>query len=32
MVQNWRTPRTGAAVLLPKTDLIQAMLAEAFSP
>lgn len=30
MVQNWRTPRTGAAVLLPKTDLIKAMLEEAF--
>jgi hypothetical protein len=30
MVQNWRTPRSGAAVLLPKTELIQAMLQEAF--
>jgi LCP family protein required for cell wall assembly len=32
MVQNWRTPRTGAAVLLPKSDLIQGMLEEAFGP
>lgn len=30
MVLSWRTPRTGAAVLLPKMDLIQAMLEEAF--
>lgn len=32
MVMNWRTPRTGAAVLLPKMDLVQAMLEEAFGP
>jgi LCP family protein required for cell wall assembly len=30
MVQNWRTPRSGAAVLLPKQEAIQALLEEAF--
>jgi len=32
MVQNWRTPKTGAAVLLPKPESIQALLQEAFGP
>jgi LCP family protein required for cell wall assembly len=32
MVQNWRTPKTGAAVLLPKPEAIQALLQEAFGP
>jgi len=30
MVDGWRVPTTGAAVLLPKRDVIQAMLNEAF--
>jgi len=30
MVDGWRVPTTGAAVLLPKRDMIQAMLNEAF--
>lgn len=32
MVQSWRTPKSGAAVLLPKPEAIQAMLQEAFGP
>ena len=31
MVQNLRTPESGQAVLLPKQDLIQEMLEQAFS-
>ncbi|OGO19619.1 MAG: hypothetical protein A2Z14_19600 [Chloroflexi bacterium RBG_16_48_8] len=30
MIENWRTPQSGAAVLLPKRELIQAMFEEAF--
>jgi LCP family protein required for cell wall assembly len=30
MVENWRTPQSRAAVLLPKRELIQALLEEAF--
>jgi LCP family protein required for cell wall assembly len=30
MVENWRTPQSGSAVLLPKREAIQAMLQEAF--
>ena len=31
MVENWRTPQSRAAVLLPKRELIQSMLEEAFN-
>jgi LCP family protein required for cell wall assembly len=31
MVENWRTPQSHAAVLLPKRELIQSMLEEAFN-
>jgi len=30
MVDGWRVPTTGAAVLLPRRDVIQTMLNEAF--
>jgi LCP family protein required for cell wall assembly len=32
LVQSWRTPKSGAAVLLPKTELIHSMLEDAFRP
>lgn len=32
MVQSWRTPKSGASVLLPNPEAIQAMLKEAFGP
>ena len=32
MVTSWRVPRSGAAVLLPNRELIQAMIREAFGP
>jgi anionic cell wall polymer biosynthesis LytR-Cps2A-Psr (LCP) family protein len=32
MVQSWRTPQSGAAVLLPKPEAIESLLIEAFPP